>query len=189
VMSQDKTRESTNYLKNNSNFFCLTAGQTTETRVFSFFETGCSMLIYFVLVMYILAQGLIDQPLILGHTLSLLQGIYTVYHNVTAARSIGIGRIIAFGNSYYSAFPPPYRYNPAVGWVNTLGVLGKKSWDGVFNGHISTIKPVENTYYTYYVGVMGFLGIKLIKSDGKLFFLGSAVYEKIDYVNGRSIKG
>jgi hypothetical protein len=182
VMGHEKARERTNYLNNTSNFFSLIAGQTTETRVFSIFETGCSALIYCVWVMYVLAQAFIDQPVLLGHVLSYLQAIYTAYHNVTTARSIGIGRILTFGKSYYSALPPLYHHNSAVGWINTLGVLGKKSWDGAFNGHILPIQPFAASYDTYYIGAIGFLGIKLIKSDGELFFLGSAAFITVDAV-------
>ena len=76
--------------------------------------------------------------------------------------------------------PPFYRYDPAVGWITTQGLLGKKSWNGSFYGRLLPLLTFDSYETIYYIGAMGFLGIKLKQGDEGLFFLGSAFHVKID---------
>jgi len=166
---------------NDSNFFCLITGETSmNTRLFSLIEMGCSVLCWFLFVLSFFAHYIFDDPVIINNTISLLKSIRIFYYKINSARITGTG-IITFGHSHPSSIPPPYRYDPAMGWITTQGLLGKKSWNGSFFGHILPIFPFDSDSYTYYIGATGFLGIKLNKGDGKLFFLGSAFHVKIDY--------
>jgi len=181
AMSRYKTRISDYQILNNSNFFCLIAGETKETRVHSYFETGCSALSYFLFGLYIFAHIIVDDPVVLINIIFRLQAISNFYHKINSIRIIGTGEI-AFGNSHESggSIPPFYYYDPAVGWITTQGLLGKKSWNGSFYGRLMPLVTFDSHTTIYYIGAMGFLGIKLNKGDEELFFFGSAVHVKLD---------
>lgn len=160
-------------IANTSNFFCLLTGETNETRQYGYFETGCSALSYFIYGLSILAERLSIDPSGLINITNQLRTINNLYHTLNTRRIIGTGRI-AFGKSYTSPVPPPYHSDPAVGWITTQGLLGKKSWNGSFFGRIMRLLSFDSSKTIYYIGVTGFVGIKLNKSDGKFFYLGSA---------------
>jgi hypothetical protein len=183
AMSRYKTRINDYQILNNSNFFCLIAGETKETRVHSYFETGCSALSYFLFGLYIFAHIIVDDPVVLINIILRLQSISNFYHKINSVRIIGTGRI-AFGNSHASGghIPPFYYFDPAVGWITTQGLLGKKSWNGSFFGAIIPIVTFDSQVYTYYIGATGFLGIKITRPGGSYFFLGSALRVKLQPV-------
>jgi hypothetical protein len=169
-----------NQILNDSNFFCLIAGEAKETRLLSLFETGCSALCYFLFVMNLFTHILGDDPVVLYNIITCIQARSNSYHTLNSVRIIGTGEI-AFGSSHVSdQLPPPYRFDPAVGWITTQGVLGKKSWNGSFFGGIFGLVTFDSSTYAYYLGATGFLGIKVKESDEALFFLGSAFRVKIN---------
>jgi hypothetical protein len=178
AMNLYKTIQGKSQIFNDSNFLCLIAGETKETRLYSLAETGCSVLCYFLFGLYIIAHMFVDDPAALYKVISGLQSTSNFYHTLNSARIIGTGRI-AFGNSHASSLPPPYRFNPAVGWVTTQGILGKKSWNGSFYGALMPIVTFDSPSYNYYIGAMGFLGIKITHAGGSFFFLGSALRVKL----------
>jgi hypothetical protein len=180
TMNLYKDRYCENQILNDSNFFCLIAGEAKETRLLSLFETGCSTLCYFLFGMFLFTHILGDDPVVLYNIVTRIQTLSDSYHTLNSVRIIGTGEI-AFGSSHVSdQLPPPYRFDPAVGWITTQGVLGKKSWNGSFFGGIFGLVTFDPNFYAYYLGATGFLGIKVKKSDGKLFFLGSALRVKIN---------
>jgi hypothetical protein len=164
---------------NNSNLFCLITGETTRnTRLFSVVEMGCSVLCWFLFILSLFVRYSAVNPVIINNTISLLKSIRNFSSKLNAARLIGTG-IITFGDSHPASIPPPYRYDPAEGWITTQGLLGKKSWNGTFFGRILPIYPFDSDDYTFYIGAIGFIGIKLDKGNGKLTFLGSAIFVNI----------
>jgi len=180
TMNLYKVRYRNSQILNDSNFFCLIAGEAKETRLLSLFETGCSALCYLLFGMYLFTHILGNDPVVLYNIITHLQTLSDSYHTLNSIRIIGTGEI-AFGSSHSSDhLPPPYRFDPAVGWITTQGVLGKKSWNGSFFGGIFGLVTFDSSSYAYYLGATGFLGIKVKKSDGKLFFLGSALRVKIN---------
>ena len=180
TMNFYKVRYRNSQILNDSNFFCLIAGEAKETRLLSLFETGCSAVCYLLFGMYLFTHILGDDPVVLYNILTRVQKLSNIYHTINSVRIIGTGEI-AFGSSHASdQLPPPYRFDPAVGWITTQGVLGKKSWNGSFFGGIFGLVTFNPSFYAYYLGATGFLGIKVKKSDGKLFFLGSALRVKIN---------
>jgi hypothetical protein len=181
TMCRDKTRLSDYQLLNNSNFFCLIAGETNKTRLHGYFESGCSALIYLLFGLYIFAHIIVDDPVVLLNMIFRLQAISDFYHKINSLRIIGTGRI-AFGNcrGTNSHIPPFYSFNPAVGWIQTQGLLGKKSWNDSFYGRLMPLVTFDSYETIYYIGATGFLGIKLNKGDEELFFLGSALHVKIE---------
>jgi hypothetical protein len=176
-----KNRDYEPQMKNNSNFFCLIAGETTmNTRLFSVIEMGCSVLCWFLFVLSFFAHQINDDTVVINKTISFLKSIRNTYDKINSKRIIGTG-IITLGHSHPAQIPPPYRYDPAVGWIMTQGLFGKKSWNGSFFGNIFPISPFDSDSYTFNIGALGFVGIKLNKGNGGLFFLGSAFQVKIVY--------
>jgi hypothetical protein len=161
---------------NHTNAFCLIAGETTRnTRFFGFLEMACSGLCWTLYYSSWIAQHYIDDPVLLNKSLNFTKTVRNIIYTVNAKRITGAG-IIAFGNSHSSCIPPPYQYYPAAGWITTLGVLGKKSWNGTFFGRLLLMAPYDSDSYTFYPGAFGFVGIKVnLRATGTFFFLGSSL--------------
>jgi hypothetical protein len=159
---------------NHTNMFCLIAGETTRnTRFFGFLEMACSGLCWTLYYSSRIAH--IDDPVLLNKSLNFVKSIRNLIYTINAKRITGAG-IIAFGNSHSSCIPPPYQYYPAAGWITTLGVLGKKSWNGTFFGRLLLMAPYDTDSYTFYPGAFGFVGIKVnLRATGTFFFLGSSL--------------
>jgi hypothetical protein len=168
-----------NVLKHDSNFFCLLTGETSNnTRFFSITELGCSILCWSLFLLKYFLQPLISNPVGINATLSLLTSLRSVFYRINTVRMSGTG-ILTFGRFYTSTLPPPYHYDPAGGWITTQGVLGKKSWNGSFFGDVLRIVPFDMDSQAYYTGAVGFIGLKIDRGDGGLFFVGSALYTKV----------
>ena len=179
MMNVYRTMSWNSQILNHSNFFCLISGETTmNTRFFSFIEIGSSTLCWLLYVSFLFAQNYVDDPALINNTLSLLKSIRSFFYKINSARITGTG-IITFGHSHPASIPPPYRYDPAQGWITTQGLLGKKSWNGTFFGRIFWMAPFNSESYMFYPGALGFVGIKLNKDDGKFFFLGSSLLVSI----------
>jgi len=179
IMNVYRTMSWNSKILNHSNFLCLISGETTmNTRFFSFIEMGSSALCWILYISFLFAQNYIDNPVFINSTLSLLKSIRNFFYKINSARITGTG-IITFGHSHPASIPPPYRYDPAQGWITTLGVLGKKSWNGTFFGRIFWMAPFNSESYMFYPGALGFVGIKLNMRDGTFFFLGSSLLVSI----------
>ncbi len=179
MMNVYRTMSWNSQILNHSNFFCLISGQTTmNTRFFSFIEMGSSTLCWILYISFLFAQNYIDNPVLINNTLSLLKSIRNFFYKINSARITGTG-IITFGHSHPASIPPPYRYDPAQGWITTLGVFGKKSWNGTFFGRLFWMAPFNSESYLFYPGAVGFVGIKLNTRDGTFFFLGSSLLVSI----------
>jgi hypothetical protein len=89
-----------------------------------------------------------------------------------------IGSAFAFG-SHTSVDHGDY-YTPTMGWVNTLGLLGNRRWNGSLYGQISIVEnpwPGPGVFSQEdFIGIIGFCGIKI----GYGFFLGSALEVSLD---------
>ena len=166
---------------NHSNVLCLIAGGTKETSLHSHFEIGCSILTYMLFGLYILAHLVSDDPVVFMNIIYFIQGIRDLYHTIHLLSIIGSG-MISFGTCIGTegSIPPFYHLEPATGWITTLGFFGKKSWDGSFYGHIQPLLSFDASETIYYIGALGFQGIKLNRGSEELLFLGSAVYVNID---------
>jgi len=165
---------------NRTNAFCLIAGQTTmNTRFFGFLERGCSGLCWILYYSTVLARRNDYDPVLLNATLTFIKSLQNTVYTINAKRLIGTG-LITLGHSHSSSIPPPYRYDPAQGWITSLGLLGKKSWNGTFFGRLLLMAPYNSDSYVFYPGAMGFVGIKLNLRDGTFFFIGSSALVSIE---------
>ncbi len=168
-------------LLNHSNFFCLIAGETTANSLqFDISEMGCSVLCWLLYTYAYLTAQWNDDMVVINKTISFLKSMRDLIYKINLKRITGLG-VITFGHSHPSSVPPPYRYDPAVGWVTTVGLLGKRSWNGSFFGGIFRIVPFASDSYAYYIGALGFVGIKLYKGNGGYFFLGTTAHVKLVY--------
>lgn len=167
-------------LSNDSNFLCLLTGTTTSTCVIGIAEQGLATLIYLFYLPYFLEQIFFDDPVYIETILVKLRETCQKLQTLSSRRIIQTGNII-FGTSKEEYLPPEFRFFPAYGWVDTQGLLGKKSWNGTFFGSIRMLRSYEFRFYTYYIGATGFVGIRLYKADGKNFFIGSALRCDLDY--------
>ncbi len=162
-------------LLNQTNALCLIAGETTmNTRFFGFLEMGGSALCWILYSSVLLSHHYTNNSVLLNNLLNFTKLIRNIVSKINAARVIGTG-VITFGHSHPSMIPPPYRYDPAQGWITTFGLLGKKSWDGTFFGRLLWMTPFDSESYMFYPGAVGFVGIKLNLHDGTSFFFGSSL--------------
>ena len=86
-----------------------------------------------------------------------------------------LGVFMMFGD-YYEHPPMEPEYDPAVGWVNTIGLTGKKTLEGSIYGNI---RELLRWMGGRYLGAVGFTGIRISPFSG--FFYGSALRVKLSY--------
>ncbi|MBN1280366.1 MAG: hypothetical protein JXA00_01820 [Candidatus Thermoplasmatota archaeon] len=165
---------------NTSNYFCLITAETSNTRIISIPEMSCATLLYGLIGVYIITNFLIKDPLILSTLITHLRATCTGFQNRTSNRLIRAGGVI-FGTSRDAYLPPEFRYHPAGGWVETQGLIGKKSWNGTFFGGVRHLPNFEQSSSTSYIGASGFSGLSLKQSGGTHYLLGSAVHVSLDY--------
>lgn len=100
------------------------------------------------------------------------------YLSVTSRQPVSIGSLISFGYCQHSMYPWGYdEYYSSNGWIYTLGLNGKKSYNGDFYGGLSKIWAI---FWDYYNGITGFTGISIIKPDNSIFRLGFGLQVNID---------
>jgi len=149
----------------NSNYFCLIAGETNNT----FFigiparET--------ILLMYILGFGIPLIPSLLTFLLSLITTVGNIINPISIFNFIGIGLMKSRGE---------LEFFPADGWLWTIGLNGIKSWNGSIAGGFGPIIMLWLRTHYYYQGVVGFTGIKLF-FNSKHFYLGTALQVDMFY--------
>ena len=165
---------------NDSNFLCLLTGTTTRTAVIGIPELGVAALMYLLLIPYVLEQMFYDDSKIMENVLVELRDLCSSLQGLSSRRIIQAGNIV-FGTSKDEYIPPEFRYFPTYGWIDTQGLFGKRSWNGTFFGGIRTLSGFEFRFHSYYIGATGFVGITLVKGDGKKFLLGTALHCDVDY--------
>jgi len=142
------------HIDNFDNVICLISGETSETRFIRpilRFLYATPSLLMFVII------GLID-----------------IYFGNTVFTPLRIGGCIAFGS--YDYYRPSTTL--AKGWLHTNGKSGIKDWEGSFRGLISSFHHIDHIVY---VGVVGFIGIKLFKEFDSYYYLGSALGVNVRY--------
>jgi hypothetical protein len=162
----------------NENFLCLISGNTKYT----IFQGPTGRIFYSLMdsFLVLLEKMFYNHPIlhsilleIIIHPIIWFMILSTLFWNTNP---LPIGYEIGLG--YWSSpmwFPP--HYSPAEGWVKTLGLNGKKIWEGEFFGKL----PIPG-FLAYlaecYTGVLGFTGLKIGLFDSH-FYMGSALWVKI----------
>jgi hypothetical protein len=163
-----------------SNFLCLLTGETSQTYILGPAEIGVAALMYLLYFPYFLGHFFATGSTIIENLLVHLRETCVSLQSRSQQRIIQTGSIV-FGTSKEEYLPPEFKYFPSSGWINTQGLLGKKSWNGTFFGDVRNLRSYEFQSYTYYVGATGFIGIKLNQGFGITFLLGSALHCAMDY--------
>jgi hypothetical protein len=163
-----------------SNFLCLLTGSTTRTYVIGPAELGIAAFIYLLYFPYFFEQFFATGSTIIADLLVHLRDTCSLLQTLSQRRIIQTGTIV-FGTSKEQYLPEVFKFFPASGWIDTQGLLGKRSWNGTFFGGVRNLRSYEFQSYTYYVGATGFIGIKIKQEDGTSFFLGSALHCALDY--------
>jgi len=188
-------------LDENENRFCLIAGKTDVTTIVGIFKLiGTSIaflyIVFFItlaLPLWILMGILEDQyPLIYDIVSSILdRPIMSVLQEIFIIRQFlrifllqnvpwEIFGSISFG--WKECLAPNI---PSSGWVWTRGLNGIKTWNGSFYGRIKKVERLYFASHDFYIGVLGFTGLKISTdmlfplSPGKVFYLGGAARVKI----------
>jgi hypothetical protein len=177
----ERTKKQPKFLDENENIFCLISGNSErgsriEGPVSNFIKHLIDLLekfgnnreIYLLALLWIALDIITLFPVVeFGHNII----PFRAYEN------------IGFGGYY---FEKDYSkiYFSSIAKVNTFGLNGKIQWDGELKGKLPVL-PIYDIFNTYYTGVVGFSGIRItIDKDPGLdsFFLGTALWVKIDTV-------
>ena len=157
----------------NENALCLIAGKTKKTGAVGLGPIICSLRLIIMAIIYEYFN-----PSFLGELIDFIYILRTEFWFFTTLFSyllpLKLGGFMIYGN-ILNVGPGETYYNPANGWVYTIGLNGIKTWDGPIYGNILKIPlgPFE-----YYLGAIGFTGIK-ISPFGSGFYLGSALRVKL----------
>jgi hypothetical protein len=161
-------------INESENLLCLIAGETTET----WFEGPVAILSYKLLLL----SALFYNGPISSIFLMLSLGGFLILSVFSARNPFAVMYRVGFGGLYSEHEYIPWEFY-ASGWVSTVGLNGRKTWQGEMQGAL----PIEGTripggasYTEYYTGAVGFTGIKTSSLGGTTFYLGSALWVKID---------
>jgi hypothetical protein len=176
---------------NKSNFLCLLSGESDLTTIIGPITLGILFNMIFLFSRYVAISNflwnvsyllferfgaerlweIITSPLGSIGFISLMtrELFWLVTCYITNVFPFKIGSIITFGWPDINFVEPSGPPHPAEGELVTFGLAGKKVWNGEFFGDIF-----------YYVGAIGFTGIKIIKELKDLSYIGSALWIKLD---------
>ena len=147
-------------LSDDVNLLCLIAGETSVTYVSKF--PLCS---FFTIVYHIVQSEY--NPLLLF--------LYLCFY-IRNSLPIQLGSVIFLGGSGLFSWCDP---GPASGWIHTIGLNGKKSWNGYVYGNLPAYHIfLDFILNGYYPGVLRFTGIHT-GHDEDHFYLGSALWVKV----------
>lgn len=167
-------------LDTNTNLLCLISSDTTDTAIFGP-ATITSLILFFLIPGLIIELSfkfkllgfLFDSLFIPSLGLLALLTLLTIFSPLKFFNIIGYGRHIE--NPWEGS-----TYSPAVGWINTFGISGKKNWNESFYGqYLPFPYPFYNYFYTGTIGFTGFNIIRFIDEDLRCFSIGSAIGVKI----------
>jgi hypothetical protein len=174
------------------NYFCLTAGHTTETitrglpltvlslsanhfflslQDWVFTHYNLFTLLFFSLLNFLLIP------------LFIFLGIANFFSNLCPFMffsTVGIG--------FFRAFHPdgpqiPYSV-PGIGWLYTNGLNNMKNWTGtMFGDALSDKDKIDLGMYEFYPGILGFSGIKINLPLFNSFYIGYAFKVKIEKIS------
>ena len=159
---------------NISNYLCIVTGETTNAKLINPVERSCTSIIYGLFVLFFLAQfiGLGEN---LFTYINSIRDLHNSYQDIRPSVFPGLG-IIAFGVRHISPSPPnQLKTYPADGWIAGAGIRGQNNINGTFIGKIRSIQSSIYDYYTYFIGINGFIGLSITQNNGKHFFLGIAL--------------
>ena len=142
------------------NALCLIAGETTNT----LFREGIPACLTLILEFFILLQysSLLEILLLFG-----IGNVISFLNPIQIMSVIGLGY-------WPNGYPPQLKPVLASGWISTIG-LKNMSWSGTIFGafkrnYFFDYLMFSKLFYQYFVGVLGFSGIKIYLPDTKSYF-------------------
>jgi hypothetical protein len=142
------------------NALCLIAGESTNTLFREGIPACLTLILEFLMFLH-------EGPLL---TILVFFGIGNL---ISFLNPIQVMSVIGLGY-WPNGYPPQLEPVPASGWISTKG-LKNVSFSGTMFGGFKRNKFFDflmffNLYYQYFVGVLGFLGIKIYLPDVKSYF-------------------
>jgi hypothetical protein len=165
---------------NISNYLCFVTGETTNAKLVTPIERSCTSIIYGLFILFFIAQfiGFGDNIFTL---INLIRNWYENYQDIRPNLIPGLGTI-AFGIRHVSPSPPnQLKTYPADGWIAVAGLKGQNNINGTFIGKIRSIDSSIYDYYTYFIGINGFIGLSITQNNGKHFFLGVGIQIQTEF--------
>jgi hypothetical protein len=149
---------------NNTNFFCLVAGDAINVD----FLSPVRRIVNTLFLLY--GGGPNHSPItwVLLLTLDYFFIVFSMINPFAVYDLVGLGVHADWSDSFKF---------PAEGWIDTFGLLGHKKWNRTFYGSLP-ISVLPSLIFYIYPGIIGFTGIQ-ITIQAKSFFLGSAILVKI----------
>jgi hypothetical protein len=167
---------------NITNAFCLVSGHTDNTVCGHRFTNwlkigGLPLLMLGIILLYVDPYSHTKPHLILGFVLAsiglMLYYTGSILTTRADANSIALGDIVGIGwHDYWS------RYYFGNGWVHSIGVLGKKDWNGTLRGTLPGIYPYDWPLLDQtYEAMWGFSGISIWRNEdgSEKSYIGSAL--------------
>ena len=161
--------------ENISNIFCLVSGQSDMSFSIPVFGRAMNRFLISYILFWLLfyEMGLINESKLDDKVESALTIMFSINILFLIPMSLGIpfgvSNCITFGE--YSAIPNYEHYNPSNGWIHTFGLLGKKTLEGAFFGHLL---PYLVLISLIYIGISGFTGIIIERKHANPFYFGYA---------------
>jgi len=173
----------------NMNMFCLLTGDTTNTLSVGLGTVFSLIWLFSVIIRAVPFMNLVNKfeenkafiPFIFTLLFLLIRYALPLYFSFITPifsfiQPLKIAGIMTFG-SFYLPIEPPWadpEYTPAEGWVSTIGLIGKKTWDGSLYGNFKIFIPIPNA--GFFLGAIGFTGIRILEKD---FYQGAALWVKL----------
>jgi hypothetical protein len=169
------------YSSNITNAFCLVSGHTDNTMCGHRFTNwlkvgGLPLLMLGIILLFEDPYAHMRSHPILGIFFAsiglMLYYAGSILTTRADANSIALGDIVGIGwYDYWS------RYYFGNGWVHSIGVLGKKDWNGTLRGTLPGVYPFDfPLLYQMYEAMWGFSGISIWRNEdgSEKSYIGSA---------------
>ena len=166
--------------QNTSNRLCFLIGETTTSHLINLVERGFTINLYRLFVIYFIVQFIFTGDTILTKITN-LRNLHNTYQEIRPSLLPSAGAI-SLGIRCKSASPPnQLKTYPTIGSITAIGTKGKTHTNGSYIGTIRSLKSPIYQYYTYFLGITGFIGISITLNNNKNWFIGAAIRLQTEY--------
>lgn len=166
--------------QNTSNTFCFLIGETSTTHHLNIAEFVFTRNLYRLFIIYFIAQFIFSGDTIL----TIISNLRTLHNNYQELRPelLPTAGAISLGIRQRSGSPPnQLKTYPAIGWITAIGTKGNTYINGSYIGTIRSLKSPIHQYYTYFLGISGFIGLSITLNNHKNWFIGAALHLQTEY--------
>lgn len=166
--------------QNTSNRFCFLFGETSTSHHLNIAEFIFTRNLYKLFIIYFIAQFILSGDTILTK-ISNLRNLHNTYQELRPEFLPSAGAI-SLGIRQRSGSPPNLLQTyPTIGSITALGTKGRTYTNGSYIGSIRSLKSPIYQYYTYFLGITGFLGICITLNNNNNWFIGAAIRLQTEY--------